>query len=166
MFFRLLVRFSKLHSSHQQDGEANNENLLDRSSLRHLDSPSLSSPRLRAPIVSMSSNSMTHRDPVQPTIAADPLLSFANTSAVPSRRRLGADGDVDGVYNLSVSKPSTTPRRRNNSLLHRPFILTDFRDCSAGARINCKCIAAWLLGKNTASTAVPIKTAAAVIGIC
>jgi hypothetical protein len=158
MFFRLLVRFSKLHSSHQQDGEANNENLLDRSSLRHLDSPSLSTPRLRAPIVSMSSNSMTHRDPVQPTPLQQILYSHSPT---PRPSLL-----VDGVYNLSVSKPSTTPRRRNNSLLHRPFILTDFRDCSAGARINCKCIAAWLLGKNTASTAVPIKTAAAVIGIC
>ena len=32
-------RFSNLHSSLQQDGEANDENLLDRSSLRHLDSP-------------------------------------------------------------------------------------------------------------------------------
>ena len=30
-------RFSNLHSSHQQDSEANDESLLDRSSLRHCD---------------------------------------------------------------------------------------------------------------------------------
>ena len=39
-------RFSNLHSSHQQNGEANDENLLDRSSFRHLDSPPRSKSRL------------------------------------------------------------------------------------------------------------------------
>jgi hypothetical protein len=36
-------RFSNLHSSHQRNGEANDENLRDRASFRRLDSPSTAS---------------------------------------------------------------------------------------------------------------------------
>ena len=104
---------------------------------------SLGMQRLRVPIVSLSSNSTTHR----PHHCSGPLFSLANTLVVSSHRRSGADSGVDRVHSLSMPKPSATPHQHDNSLLHRPFIVTDLRDSSAGARISCKRIATWLIGK-------------------
>jgi hypothetical protein len=129
-FSRLLVpAFGNLHSSHQQDGEANDENLLDHSSLRHLDAPPTASCVTWHAAPSGANRPFIEQldDPSRPflvhTIAAGPLLSFGNTSVVPHRQRFGPDGDIDGVHGLSVPRPSAKPRQHDNSLLHPPSSL-------------------------------------------
>src|SRR2546429_113740 len=76
---------------------------------------SLSTPRLRALIVFLSSNLMTHRGPVRLTPLWRSPYSY---SLIPQSSRLvdgsNADGDVDRMHGLSVSRPSVTPRQHDN----------------------------------------------------
>ena len=70
---------------------------------------SLSTPRLRAPIVSMSSNSMTHRDPVQPT----PLQQILYSHSPTPRPSLLVDGLAPTATSMEyIISPYPNPRQR------------------------------------------------------
>jgi hypothetical protein len=134
VFLPTRPRFLNLHSSHQQDGETNDESLLGRSSLCHLDSPPTASRATWHAAPSGANCAFIEQldDPPRPflayTIAAGSLLSFGNTSVVPHRQRSSSDDDVDGAHRLSVPGPSAELCQHDNSLLHRPLVLADLRD--------------------------------------
>jgi hypothetical protein len=92
---------------------------------------SLSTPRLRAPIVSLSSNSMTHRDPVRPTLLQRVLYSHSPTS----RPFPLVDGLAPTVTSMEyIVSPCPNSRQRRVSTIIRYSTAPSFLPIFATAR--------------------------------